>query len=453
MLEELSMVYLEASDEQVIMSLLGIFQQIVCLGNMHLFYPLIITTILGKFKLIVNPKYYLYLEQKNNTNNSNIFFNIIPISTNVDINKLSKEKKLDYLFKTGPYQSKNILIISKSFDVFISMNEVNTKHFVGFLPLIVNTCTETGIINYAETKSKIKEILIDFSQFIFMDNNNLKKRMNSQLCRINCIFGFSSKNQQRSEIDIYKDNIWAKARFRQSLRIRKTKEDNMRIIKQFDTYYCSVEEDWNEWFKSTSKILFEQSTIYALYLCHVVADYYFPLVIELYNYGFFSIYINMSDNNKLILINNIQKALNNAKTPNDILLNILNLSEFLERRNIHLQFINYKQFGHMAYKCRAFAKALYYKENDFLLTNDFEHVEGLLELYYELKHPESAIGLLKLAENNKDKFMNLKKDNDEENIYTNKYMLYIKLHEYDKALQLINEKLSTESDQKKIEIL
>ena len=453
MLEEFSMVYLEAKDEQVIMSLLGIFQQIVCLGNMHLFYPLIVTTIIEKFKLIVNPKYYLYLEQNNNNNNSNIFFNIIPISTNVDINKLSKEKKLEYLFKTGPYQSKNILIISKSFDVFIAMNEVNTNHFIGFLPLIVKTCSETGIINYGETKSKIKEILIDFSEFIFMDNNNFIKRLNSQLCRINCIFGFSSDKNQKNEIDIYKDNIWAKPRFRQSLRIRKTKEDKMKIIKQFDTSYCSVEEDWNEWFKSTSKILFEQSTIYALYLCHVVADYYFPLVIELYNYGFFSIYINMSDKNKMILISNIQKALKNAKTPNDILLNILNLSEFLERRNIHLQFINYKQFGNIAYECRAFAKALYYKENDFLLTNDFEHLEGLLELYYELKHPESAIGLLKLAEKNKDKFMYLKKNNDEDNIYTNKYILYIKLHEYDKALELINEHLAIESNQKKIEIL
>ena len=79
-LEELSMVYLEARDEQVIMSLLGIFQQIVCLGNMHLFYPLIISTIIEKFKLIVNPKYYLNVNQNNN--NTNIFFNIINILSN-----------------------------------------------------------------------------------------------------------------------------------------------------------------------------------------------------------------------------------------------------------------------------------------------------------------------------------------------------------------------------------
>ena len=131
---------------------------------------------------------------------------------------------MEYLFKTGPYQSKNILIISKSFDVFIAMNEVNTQHFISFMPLIVNTCCETGIILYGETKSKIKEILIDFSDYIFMKDDDLKERMKSQLCKINCIFGFySPQNEEKKEIDVYNDNIWAKPRFRQSLRIRKSK--------------------------------------------------------------------------------------------------------------------------------------------------------------------------------------------------------------------------------------
>ena len=239
LLEELSMVYIEATDEQILISLLGIFQKIVCLGNMHLYYPLIITIIIEKFKLIVNPKHYL---NENQNNNTNLFFNILPINTYVDLNRLSKEKKLEYLFKTGPYQSRNILIISKSFDVFIAMNEVNAKNFIEYLPLIVNTCNETGIINYGEAKTKIKELLIDFYDYTFMEPEILKKRMKFQLCKINCIFGFNSMNNtQKKEIDIYNDNIWAKARFRQSVRIRKTKDYSLLIIKQFYTSYCSVE--------------------------------------------------------------------------------------------------------------------------------------------------------------------------------------------------------------------
>ena len=385
-LEELCLIYLDATDEQVIMSLLDIFQQLVRLANMHLFFPLIIKALIEKFKLIVNPKYYT-----NQNNNSNIILNLINI--NVDLNKFTKERKLEYLFKTGPLQSKNILTLSKSFDIFIEMNEANSQHFLGFLPLIVTTCCETGIILYAETKTKIKDLLIDYNNLTFMDINEFNEIIQSQLCKVNCIFGYHSlsNNIKKKELDIYSDDIWTKPRFRQSVRIKKTKEDNIIIIKQFDTSYCSVEEDWNEWFKSTSKILFKQSPIYPLYICHVIADYYFPLVIELYNYGFLSIYENMSENNKMILINNLIKAVSNNKTPNDILLNILNLSEFFERRNVHLQLINYKQFGNIAYKCRAFAKALYYKENEFIKRNEFYYFEDLIELYYKLKYKESII--------------------------------------------------------------
>jgi hypothetical protein len=452
-LEELCLIYLDTTDDEIIMSLLGIFQQLVKLANMHLFFPLIINTLIEKFKLIVNPKYYINLNVTNN--NSNIISNLILLNTNNDLNKMTKERKLEYLFKTGPYQTKNLLTISKSFDIFIEMNEANSHRFLGYLPLLVNTCCETGIIQYGETRFKIKELLINYNDYTFMDVNNFNARIQSQLCKVNCIFGYYSlSNNKKNEIDIFTDNIWAKPRFRQSVRIKKTKEDNINIIKQFDTSYCCVEEDWNEWFKSTSKILFKQSPIYPLYICHVIADYYFPLVIELYNYGFFAIYENMSENNKMILINYLIKAASNNKTPNDILLSILNLSEFFERRNVHLQLINYKQFGNIAYRCRAFAKALYYKENEFLRRNDFEHFEELIELYYELKYPESAIGLLKLAEKSKDIYTYLKKkSNEEENIYNDEYILYIKLHEYDKALKMINEQLVVESNEEKIEIL
>ena len=102
------------------MSLLDIFQQLVRLANMHFFFPLIIKALIEKFELIVNPKYYT-----NQNNNSNIIMNLINI--NVDLNKFTKERKLEYLFKTGPLQSKNILTLSKSFDIFIEKNEAYCK--------------------------------------------------------------------------------------------------------------------------------------------------------------------------------------------------------------------------------------------------------------------------------------------------------------------------------------
>ena len=456
-LEELSLIYIGAKDEKVLSSFLKLFKQIVYLENIHLFYPLIIHTLIEKCVLIVNPKYYMNLSENNNNNFNNLMSFLNLIYSPVDINKLSKEKKLEYLFRTGPHQAVNELILTKTLDVFIAMNNTNMNHFISFLPLIASTFYETGILQYSNSKYKIKEFLLDYNDYTFMDDEDLKDKICSQICKVNCVFGYYAPKKLDEDSN---DDIHEKIRNRISMN-KKNKIDSVTIIKQFNTSYINEEEDWSEWFKSTSKILFEQSPTYALYLCHVVADYYFPLVIELYDYGFFSIYEKLSNSNQIVILNDLRKCLCNVKTPNDVLLNILNLSEFFKRRNLHLKFIDYRQFGNIAYKCRAFAKALYYKENDFIIRNDFENFEDLLELYYELKHPESAIGLLKLLEKNKKMFLKNKKNEDEEEDeedneiinYNNKYILYIKLHEFDKALKIIDEKLSIESDDKNIEYL
>ena len=109
----------------------------------------------------------------------------------------------------------------------------------------------------------------------------------------------------------------------QAIRNRKNSLNNNLIIKAFNTSNCVVEEDWQEWFKSTTKILFEQSPSYSLYHCRSIADYYFPLILELYNYAFYLAYINNNDNNKVDLTTDLDKALKNPKSPNEILLTIL----------------------------------------------------------------------------------------------------------------------------------
>ena len=456
-LEELCMIYINSTDEKVLSSFLKLFKQIVYLENIYLLYPLIIRTLIEKLALIVNPKYYMNLSDNNNNNNNNLISLLNILYSPVDVNKLSKERKLEYLFKSGPYQAVNELILTKSLDVFIAMSNTNMSHFISFLPLIASTFYESGILQFSNSKYKMKELLLDYNDYTFMDEVDLKDRICSQICDTNCFFGYYSPQKMKDDSN---DDIHERIRNRITIN-KKNQIDNVSIIKQFNTSYISEEEDWNEWFKSTSKILFEQSPIYALYLCHVVADYYFPLVIELYDYGFFSIYEKLSNNNQVVILNDLRKCLNNPKTPNDVLLNILNLYEFFKRRNLHLKLIDYRQFGNIAYKCRAFAKALYYKENDFIIRNDFENFEDLLELYYELKHPESAIGLLKLLENKKNMLLKNKKNEDEEDDeenneiinYNNKYILYIKLHDFDKALKIIEEKLSIESDDKNIELL
>ena len=469
MMDELSVVYLESFNELIIKNLLEFFSKIISLESSCSFYSVIINTLLNKFKIIAEPKFYT-----------------------VDINKLNREKKLEHIFSICPRNKLNLFILSESMKIFTKMNNTNRNDFIEYLPLIVNILKETNFIYYWDVKLKIRYSFLDYSNYTFISKNDFTEKLLTQSCIINCTKGFyplkkiiKSENKQMeinnnnnsnknnninnaNNINNEKLNL-SKNKYiiNQSFKNRKTQIDNELIIKIFDNSNCIVEEDWHDWFKSSSKVLFEQSPSYILYNCSLLSDYYFPLIFELYNYGFFTVYINNNDTNKMILTQGLIDALNNQKTPNDILLAILNLIEFIERRNVNLCYIDYNQFGKVAYKCRAFAKALYYKENDFLLKNDFEQFEDLLELYYEVKQQESAKGLLELVNKNieKNKDENHQKKNSlstsNNSIITidmnfkekNKYIWYIKIHDYNKALKFIDQQILQEENKEKYENL
>jgi len=201
-------------------------------------------------------------------------------------------------------------------------------------------------------------------------------------------------------------NIWGKNKVKRNrsssqkegnvVKTRKSQLDREKLVKEFDTLHCSIEEDWREWFKSTSKALFEQSPSYALYYCHSVSDFYSPLLTELYNYAFISCWRHLNDYNKISVINYLKDALNNNNTPNEILLTILNLSEFIKREE-NYDFIDLTKLGEIAHQCQALAKALYYQDNNFRNNNDFNSLEELISLYYELKLNDAATGILIMA--------------------------------------------------------
>ena len=390
------------------------------------------------------------------------------------------------------------------------MNEINREHFITFLPKIIRYLKGFGLIKYINYEANIQPMIIEHSNYSFMSVDNFKNLITSQICSLNCIYGFNAIKKEKKEKNknIPKTNLISKKsgnskKEEKSLnqgeeseistsskktiksfeilalenKKRENSINNDLIINTFDSTNCEVEEDWKEWFKSTTKILFDQSPSKTLYCCRFIADYYFPLIIELYNYAFFLAYMNNNDKNKILLTNDLKKALDNTKTPNEILLTILNLAEFIERRNVNMIFYDYYQFGEVAYKCRAFAKALYYKENNFNIKNDFDNIEDLIELYYELKLPESAIGLLKLAEKNKEKIRkrnNLNYPYDRRSLANNnnsfseinhgsinfdkkdkdkEYIWYIKMHNYNGALDIITKQLEIEKNKNKINIL
>ena len=464
MMDELCEEFLNHSDEIVIRCLLDFMKKIIFYDNSNTFFPIIINILLKKLKCITEPKQY----------------------TTVDINKLSREKKLDYIFKSSPNAKLNFLILNETLAIFKRMNMVNSKDFVEYLPYIITTFKDNNILFYSDIKTKFKYSLLDVHEYHLQSKKDFLRQLYEENCTINCFHGFytdksalnlnliSSRNVNDLNFSIISTNTLNLDISRSSTNLsmisqpfknRKNKFDNEKIMRVFDNTQCSVEEDWYDWFKSSSKILFEESPSFILLTINTLSEYYFPLILELYNYAFLTVYTNNNDKNKETLTNMLINAINNPTTPNDILLTILNLIEFMERRNINLSFIDYNQFGNVSNKCRAFAKALYYKENYFLIKNDFEQFEDLLELYYEVKLEESAKGLLEQVINSMEKnnqyikkqyyniginnLININLNLQEQN----KYIWYIKVRDYDKALKLIDEQLLHEDNKENCETL
>ena len=478
-LEEIMTVYLRSTNKNVLDYLLDFFEKIIIIENTYLFYPIIVKSLIEKLFILTKSELFS-----------------------------TKSFKLKY--STGMvYEGENSNFVNKTIDIFALMNKVNREHFIKFLPMIIKNCKILGIINKPSWEKTLRSLIIQYNDYNLspMVFQNILKE---EYCRINCVLGLNTQKKENNFISNFnlndkdeesnsdsdnsssnsdndnernkkvgkKSNSGSKKKeninrpesgsvsLRKKYKNRKELIDINQILNLFSTANCAGEDDWNEWFKSSSKILFEQSPSYILYYCHFVIDYYFPLIRELYSYAFYSTIKNINEESKSKIVDELISALNSPKTPNDILLIILNLTEYIERKNLGISFFDYYLFGNVAYKCRAFAKALYFKENYFLINKG--SIEDLLELYYELKLPESAAGLLKFVQKNettkkrKDskspKMLLNKKSNDsnktnEEDKEFSEHIWYIKLHEYKKSLDIINNRLKYERNKEEIEDL
>ena len=467
-LEEIMIVYTRCAEKKVLVTLLDFFEKIISNQNTYLFYPLIIKSLIEKLHILV-------------------------IKENV---KSFKSKTLTLSSSIG--EGENSIFVTKTLQIFSLMNETNREHFIKFLPMIIKNCQNFGIFLKPSWEQTLKSLIIQYNGYLFITPMVYQNLLKKENCKINCIMGL---NYQKKENPLYSVNAFdedseesessesdEEKKEKQSHSTSKQKDDKSnrnekgsiverkkgknriglidinQIINLFSTLNCTSEDDWNEWFKSSSKILFEQSPSYALYYCHYVIDYYFPLIRDLYSFAFYSTIKNIEDESKSKILDDIIAALNSPKTPSDILLTILNLAEYIERKNLGISFFDYNLFGKVAYKCRAFAKALYFKENYFLISKS--SIEELIELYYELRLPESAVGLLKYSQKNEllllkkrldskyikgssKKLDEVTKKKEKEDKNT-EYIWYIKLHEYQRSLDLINQHLKYEKNESEI---
>ena len=439
-IKELRTFYLRKNiSKQAIQFLYSFLEQILQISNTFLLYQILITNLLDKLKSISFP----FLSRNTITNN---------------------EYKINQndVFVTNPNSELNILIVQYTLKLFSIMNNKYKNQFSPFLLDIINTFININIFKFSFCKKELYKILIRDYNHLFIDSINYAKKINSLFNHKNCSLSFAamkkiSKNNniqnETINISISKSEIVRKKTMNpnmnkkgiiQSIFNRRYQIDKELILKKFNNNYCNLEEDWNDWYKSLCVVLFEQSPAYLLNFCHIFIDFNFQLISELSIYAFYSFYINTNDSDKIAITKYLKNALQNNKTPNFILLTILNAAEYMEKKNINMSLMDYHSFGNIAYKYKAFAKALYYIENDFNIKNDAENFEKLTHLYSVLGIRENAEGLIKMANNNH--FMGLKNSNK-------KYIWYVNIFEYDIALKIIEEQFSEEKNLEEIKNL
>ena len=355
--------------------------------------------------------------------------------------KYDQKKIKEYFLKGSPNSDKIILIVKNILNIFKDINDNSREQFLYFLPLIYNIFGNLGIINHPLFKKNFKNLLNNKYDYTFMTNKELiEKIFYSDNCEGNCIYGFHSITKDKKQ----GEQVIKKFIKKESTKEEKIIDNEEQIVKVFDNTYCTLEEDWDEWLKSCIKILLEKSNSPYLYNSIVITDYYLSIASELAFYGFYSLYSNTNEKTKKKLSKYIGSSLKSPKSTDTVILSILDLIEDMSRGRIDMDLVDYKFYGKICLKIRAYAKSLYYFEKCFLNGADAMILEKLIYLYYELGIPDWAYGLIKLAN---------KRENNGIQNYENKFNWYINIGDYRKALIMIDDELKKEKKEEKIKFL
>ncbi|KAL6964513.1 non-specific serine,threonine protein kinase [Sarracenia purpurea var. burkii] len=170
----------------------------------------------------------------------------------------------------------------------------------------------------------------------------------------------------------------------------------------------STKEDWAEWMRHFSIELLRESPSPALRTCARLAQLQPFVGRELFAAGFVSCWSELTETSRKQLVRSLEMAFSSPNIPPEILATLLNLAEFMEHDEKPLP-IDIRLLGALAEKCRAFAKALHYKEMEFegarsnkMDANPVAVVELLIHINNQLHQHEAAVGILTYAQQHLD---------------------------------------------------
>ncbi|BFZ23557.1 hypothetical protein BsWGS_26596 [Bradybaena similaris] len=192
-------------------------------------------------------------------------------------------------------------------------------------------------------------------------------------------------------------------------------------------------EDWMEWLRKLSIELLKESPSPALRSSLALAQTYNPLARDLFNPAFLACWTELTEFQQDEVIASLEKTLTSQEIP-EITQTLLNLAEFMEHCDKGPLPLDCHLLGERAMKCRAYAKALHYKEDEFHKGPNTQILENLISINNKLQQREAAKGVLLYAM--KHNHANLKVQES----------WYEKLHEWEKALQAYQRKQEQNKD-------
>lgn len=184
--------------------------------------------------------------------------------------------------------------------------------------------------------------------------------------------------------------------------------DQARLQRAWDVAQCASKEDWDEWMRRLAIHLLREAPSPSLRAAANLAHAYQPLARELFSAAFVCCWKGLDKTYRINLVNALETAFVADVSP-EILQTLLNLAEFMEHDDEGGLPIDISILADLALKCRAYAKALHYKEREHSLGGSSSCVEALISINRKLDLPEAALGVLKSAT------MRLEEDRRDEN--------------------------------------
>lgn len=155
------------------------------------------------------------------------------------------------------------------------------------------------------------------------------------------------------------------------------------LQRAWDVSQRASRDDWDEWMRRFSIQLLREAPAPALRSTASLAQAYQPLARELFSAAFACCWSELSEPYKANLVHALKKVFVADVSP-EILQALLNLAEFMEHDPSGGLPIDISILADLALKCRAFAKALHYKEREYSLGGDNSCIESLISINRKL---------------------------------------------------------------------